>query len=69
MSSHRIQPALRLLRNIASQRAAPSPQTRRFESSFAKATEVVPIVPNGNQPDYDIAADKATSYVTWLALD
>lgn len=66
MASLRTQSAARMLRSVASPRVALSAAPRRFQSSVTTAAPgTVPVAPSTtNQPDYDIQADKATSYTS-----
>jgi hypothetical protein len=61
MASLRSQRAAQLLRGAIAPRVALSAAPRRFQSSVTQASGTVP-APTTNEPDYDIQADKATSY-------
>lgn len=63
MASLRTRSAAGLLRGASTSRIAVSSAPRRFQSSITQATGTTPVAPKENQPDYDIPADKATSYV------
>jgi hypothetical protein len=63
MAALRSQSAVRLLRatSAPATRFASAALSRRLQSSVTSATAAVPATET-NQPDYDIQADKATSY-------
>ena len=61
MASLRTQSAARMLRAAATPASRIAP--RRWQSTATSAPAAVPAPTTTNQPDYDIQADKATSYV------
>lgn len=59
-----------MLRSAPSSRIALAAAPRRFESSITSAPGTVPAAPRTtNEPDYNIKADKATSYANFVVID
>ena len=61
MAALRSQSAARMLRSAVAPRVALAGAPRRFQSNVTSATGTI-TGPVTNEPDYDIQADKATSY-------
>ena len=62
MASLRTQSAARILRGATASRVALAAASRRFQGGISTSSGTVPAVKT-NEPDYDLQADKASSYI------